>query len=172
MLNKQVFRRRTSEIVRNEVGGRKGLAVSFVTRPEKSWACGPPKVNAKRLGPATTLYSTVTLSFVIPKRSRPVPACRGGICSSLHWPLISMEILLPPFHPDRSEAERRDLRSASTLAPIQREHPHPARFFTSSRIHRDTHQSVPKRVILPKPTLSASEWDQSCYEPGNPDRRR
>jgi hypothetical protein len=33
---------------------------------EWSWACVPPKVIEKRLGPATTLYSTYALPFVIP----------------------------------------------------------------------------------------------------------
>ena len=33
---------------------------------EESWACGQPKGDAKRFGPATTLYGTVALSFVIP----------------------------------------------------------------------------------------------------------
>ena len=44
-------------------------------RDDKSvelWACGPR--DEKRLGPATTLYGTVALSFVIP----PAPACRGS----------------------------------------------------------------------------------------------
>jgi hypothetical protein len=41
----------------------------------------PTQGDEKRLGPATTLYGTVALSFVIPS-SRPVPACRGGTCSS------------------------------------------------------------------------------------------
>jgi hypothetical protein len=38
---------------------------------EESWAFGPPKVMKNPFGPATTLYGTVTLSFVIPTEANP-----------------------------------------------------------------------------------------------------
>ena len=37
------------------------------SRPEESWACGPPKVMKNTFGPATALYGSVTLPFVIPE---------------------------------------------------------------------------------------------------------
>jgi hypothetical protein len=95
---------------------------------EESWAGGPPKVMKKRFGAASTLYVTVTLSFVIPgeargicssprtlrgdvfrQRSLGLRPTQGDEKTSVRHPLF-MEQLLLPCHPDRSEAERRDLR--------------------------------------------------------------
>jgi hypothetical protein len=57
--------------------------------PEWSWACGPPKEMKNACRPATALYGSAALPFVIPtgaKRS-------GGICSSadLSWICFSTE---------------------------------------------------------------------------------
>jgi hypothetical protein len=45
------------------------LAKELSSRPEEAWACCPPKGHEKHLGPATTFYETVALSFVIPSEA-------------------------------------------------------------------------------------------------------
>jgi hypothetical protein len=51
-----------------------------VSRPEESWACGPAKFMKNAFGPATALYGTVALSFVIPSEAEgsAVPRTSSG----------------------------------------------------------------------------------------------
>jgi hypothetical protein len=77
---------------------------------EESWACGQPKGDAKRFGPATTLYGTVALSFVIPS----VP----GFPTSPLSPATTHVVLSKENHThltkaatlDRNPGEPRDLQ--------------------------------------------------------------
>jgi hypothetical protein len=41
-------------------------AIKLSSRPEPSWALRPIQGDEKRLGPATTIYATVVVPFVIP----------------------------------------------------------------------------------------------------------
>jgi hypothetical protein len=70
----------------------------------------PTQGNEKRLGPASTLYGTVTLSLSSrPEQSWACSPPRVIKNASVRHPRF-MEPLPFPCHPDRSEAERRDLR--------------------------------------------------------------
>ena len=44
-------------------------ATNLSSRPEKSWACCPPKVMKNAFSPATALHGSAALSFVIPSEA-------------------------------------------------------------------------------------------------------
>jgi hypothetical protein len=62
------------------------VCVRTKRQPLELWACGPPKVMEHALCPATTFHENVTLSFVIPERSR-------TSCLQFRGPLLERGIL-------------------------------------------------------------------------------
>jgi hypothetical protein len=66
------------------------------SRPEESWACGPPKLINNAFGPAITFHGTVALSFVIPSEA--------GFPASLLSPATTYVVLLKENHMQLTEA--------------------------------------------------------------------
>ena len=86
------------------------LATELSSRPEWSWACGPPKVMKSAFCPATTFHGSVAL----PLSSRP------GFPAARHWTRLRVRLSLKErrmrsvnatnFHRKSGGAKPRDLR--------------------------------------------------------------
>ena len=91
---------------------RENRESNVLSRPEESWACGPPKVMKNAFGPATALQGSVALSFVIPS------AAEGSAVSSTSHQCLQLEDELSSRLPQRAVGPKRT--QISYLAYSQR----------------------------------------------------
>jgi hypothetical protein len=83
----------------------------------------PTQGNEKRLGPATTLYETVTLSFVIPSEVEGSAVPRTFRGNAEFCPQTNLSSRLPrrAVGPERIQISYHAELASSTFAPFRRE---------------------------------------------------